>query len=132
MTTALELITGALQFLEVIAADESATASDADLALTELNEFLVALNSRGGFYAGGTLTLSSIVPLPDELIYHLKRAFAMAIQPAFAVALTQAKAAAAMKADEALISNLHKVSLARVDRALLGMPSSTRYYRYRT
>lgn len=130
MATALDVITGSLQFLEVLTANEGPTPEDAATGLTDLNDFLAALNSRGGFYAGGVLTLSSTVPLPDALIYHLKRAFAVALQPAFGVALPPFKQLAAQVADSALIANLHQVPLSRVDRALLGMPSTRRFGRY--
>ena len=129
MATANEVIAAALQFLEVNGVNDSLSADDAALGLTELNDFLAALNTRGGFYAGGTLTLSSVVPLPDELIAHLKRAFAMSLAPFFDMAMTPMKASLAMKADKLLIASLHQVQLARVDRALQNMPSTSNWYR---
>ena len=73
MTTARDVIQGALDRLGVTASGETATAADSALALKRLNAILRSMNISGAFLPlNSDLTASSQVPLAPSLIFGLE------------------------------------------------------------
>lgn len=108
--TALTIVTDCARFLGVIGATESLSPEDANYGYRVLNDYLAGLNAKGGFYAGGELTGSSPVPLPDELMGALVKAMALELAPGFDIDLGR-KEREAMQADRTIINATARVPI---------------------
>jgi len=84
MTTALDVVKGALGFLGVLGAGESPSAEDGADGLALLNTMMRGFPTDGIDYAHTTMTaLADAVPMPDECEMHLQFMLAAYWAPKF-------------------------------------------------
>ena len=88
MTTAREMLTGALRLIRVIAEEE--TPNDVALAdgLTILNETLHSFKAHGADLGFQDITLDDAVPVPKELVRGFRYIMAAELAPEYGATLT--------------------------------------------
>lgn len=121
MTTASDVVNGALKKIGIVAAGETASAEDAADGLSALNKMMFGLEIKGVNLGHSTLSLTSTVNLPGSHIEGLVCMLAVRIGPEYereASPTVQGMAAEA----EMLFSTLYAVvPTMRPDSVLLGM-----------
>jgi hypothetical protein len=128
MTTASDIVTGALRFLKVLAVGDSVDAASASATIDQLNDYLNGLNARGAVYPSGTLALGDTVDIPDELVGDLKRALAKKCEGDFGQLLQGPDRAEAVRSDQRIVAYYTTVYPAGQDLGLGQMPSQRRAY----
>lgn len=83
MTTALELVTGAMRLIGALAAGEAAAASEAQDGLASLNQMLHALANEGIDLGHVDLAFASIVKLPNTHIETMRHMLALRLAPEY-------------------------------------------------
>lgn len=83
MTTALDVVKGALKDIGVLAAGESPTADDSTDVLEKLNQMVASWELEGLPMYGTAWTSATTVPLPDNHILAIRYSLAVHIAPMF-------------------------------------------------
>lgn len=128
MTTANDIVDGALRFLKVLTVGDVASADQAGAALTQLNDYLNGLNSRGAVFPTSTYGLTDTVPIPDEQVGDLKRALAKKCEGDFGNLLQGPDRAEAIRSDQRIVAAYTTINPSSIDLGLGQMPSQRRPY----
>lgn len=88
MATARDVITTALENIQVRDVGQEIPAEDVTLALARLNDLLASLNDGLTIYDGTELSASTVIPIPDNLVRALAWALSGEIAAAFGATLS--------------------------------------------
>lgn len=114
-----DTITSALRTAGVLAAGETASADDAQLALERLNDMLAGLNIQGALIVTQTGVNTTNLPVPDELVEGVKFMLAEAIADDFGATLSSGAIRKAREGRWRIQAATKGDWTAPVDRALL-------------
>jgi len=126
MATIQDIVTGALQKLGVIAGNETPSAGDSAVTLTELNDMMHQMGGKQIFISWSTMTLTDTFPLADHHIAGVKALLAERVSPAFGGdgLLSTRTVKQAQEGYSLLFGDYHRPELLRVDEGLQNMPGS--------
>ena len=125
MTTALDIVTGAMRLIGALAAGEAAEASEALDGLASLNQMLHALVHEGVDLGHGDLALASIVKLPDTHIETIRHMLALRLAPEYNLTLSPLVIRTAETGKAALQAIYADPEPMSIDGGLLRMPSQS-------
>lgn len=123
MTTALEIVTGALQELGVLDADEAATAEDAARGLKKLNDMIAAWENDDLVLGVPALVLVDTISLPASHIEALETNLAIRLGPSFGEQPSPITVQLAASGFDALVAAYRVPRSVPVDAGLLSTPS---------
>lgn len=127
MTTANDIVTGALLFMKQVNVGDTIDADTAQAVLNQLNDYLNGLNSRGAVFPTVDLALTDPVPISAEQVGDLKRALALKAESDFGSLLQPQDRAEAKRADQRFLAAYITINPTMPD-GLGQMPSQRRPY----
>ena len=125
MTTALDLVTGAMRLIGALAAGEAASASEAQDGLASLNQMLHSLAHDGVDLGHVDLALASIVNLPGTHIETIRHMLALRLAPEYNLTLSPLVIRTADTGKAALQAIYADPEPMSIDSGLLRMPSQS-------